>query len=149
MGTLCFEADVDPVHVSVNRHYKNQAAVPPEVRRGMNKVRDAVRKEIERTGFTVGVDDLFSLTFDFYFRTWAGDIDNPIKRTQDAIIEGLNREGQPKVDDKSVIELHVRKHIADRKQNPRIAVCLRLRDNGVVKTPEGQKKPTATATWVG
>lgn len=149
MSTLCFEVDVDPVQISVNKHFKNQAAVPPGVRKGMNTVRDAIREQIDQQAFEVGPTDLIAMTFDFYFRTWSGDIDNPIKRSIDAIMEGINQPGRPRVDDNRVVELHVRKHIAASDQNPRIAVCLRLRDDGVVKTPEGYKKPQSAATWVG
>lgn len=149
MDTLCLEIDVDPVQISVNRHFKNRSAVPPGVRLGMDQVVKETRNQIESQGFTVGETDLLSMTFDFYFRTWSGDIDNPIKRSIDAIMEGINQPGIARVDDKRIVDLHVRKRIAARDQNPRIAVCIKLMDGESVETPKGYKKPRSAAAWVG
>jgi Holliday junction resolvase RusA-like endonuclease len=142
--------DLSPVQVSVNARFLNNGTIPPNVRRAMNDIKDAVEQQILREGFSVGTDDFMIFSLDFYFPTWAGDIDNPIKRTIDAIMDAFNRDKtKAKINDNRVIELHVRKMVADHRTAPRIEGCIKLVDGDKVKSPAGVAKPVSEPTWVG
>lgn len=150
MDTFCFAVDLSPVQVSVNARFQNNSVIPPEVRKGMDKIKDAVQEQILAEGFTVGPEDFMIFSLDFYFSSWAGDIDNPIKRTIDAIMDAFNRDKtQPKINDNRVIELHVRKLVSGPFRSPRIEGCIKLVDGATVKSPAGVEKPKSEPTWVG
>jgi hypothetical protein len=150
MNTFCFAVDLSPSDVSVNARFQNNSVIPPKVRAGMEAIKDSVEQQIEREGFTVGPEDFLIFSLDFFFKTWAGDIDNPIKRTIDAVMDAINRDKQHgKVDDKRIIALHVRKMIADPHTAPRIEGCIKLVDGDKVKSPAGVEKPKSEPQWVG
>lgn len=96
-----FSADIDPVALTVNKRFRSNRTIHPDVRRAMDDLVKIVTAKKNREGFELRRDSLLSLTFVFTFRTNRADLDNPLKRTIDSLAEAIG------FNDSRVWEIHL------------------------------------------
>jgi hypothetical protein len=86
---LELELAVDPRELQVNRRYRDNHALTPEVRAAMQTIQGQVFDAVhEQPDFRLA--GTYELALRFSFLTMASDIDGPVKRTIDAIALGIN-----------------------------------------------------------
>jgi len=133
-----FTVNTDPVGLSVNKRYLSNGTIHKEVRAEMQKVKDAALRAAAEQHFSLQADSFLRLTFTFTFRTGRPDLDNPLKRTLDAIAEALG------FNDSRVWEAHLYRAIGD----PGIHVSIEEINREDVDYPDGYKPPQQEPRWV-
>lgn len=108
MGITVVAHGVKPEDLSRNIQYRNSGVLPPRPRAAMKRVAELVERAVSRSNYHPGREVVVSL--EFPFTSSRSDVDGPIKRTIDAVQQGV-RAAYPdeKWDDKAVTQVLAKK----------------------------------------
>ena len=137
---LTIEVPVNPANISVNIRYLSNSTVPPAVRREMDTIVEYAELAAQEMEWEIGATDYLDIHFIYYFENWRPDLDNPIKRSLDALSEALV------FNDNRVVHLCVTRRIDP--VSPRIRVEVVLVPLADVPSPRGMKRKNADPVWV-
>jgi len=128
---------IDPVSLSVNKHFKNGTIVHPDVQKAQKVVKKATEGAMNLQRPTFSPDSFLKIEFVFTFSTARADLDNPLKRTLDAIADvvGFN--------DSRVWDIHLKRRIGE----PEVWAFIEEMEVGDY-LPEGYKPPMQEAEWL-
>jgi Holliday junction resolvase RusA-like endonuclease len=132
---------INPQRLSVNLRFKGGHTVPPDTRKAMDQIRDFIADLAERLGFEIGPYDYLRFDYQLGMTSWRSDLDNPIKRTTDAISEAL------KFNDSRIVDECIHKEVVG-EGNEYIDVTVTTIDQSMVSSPIGFKRPNRGALWV-
>jgi Holliday junction resolvase RusA-like endonuclease len=139
---LVIRLDVDPVGLTQNFRFKGTYAVPAHIRKIMDKIRQETRSAIADQEWEMGPTDDIEIQFDEYFRTRRGDWDNPVKRTQDAVCDGIG------INDNRVRRAIVNRYCSD-EDEPYMVITVRILPEDETPCARRVKKPKDAPIWVG
>lgn len=109
--TLVVRSPTNPLDVRVNSRFYGSQALPPAVREGILAIFHDTQRAVEEQGYDPGLGYV-QMDITFTFASNRGDIDGPLKRTIDAVADGIKRSGYPKFHDGKVKKLVVRRRTA-------------------------------------
>lgn len=120
---------VDPKSLRVNIRFQSNRTLPPIVRKAMEDTKRVLEQDAIAQDWEVRPLDRYAMRLDIIMNDKRADLDGPIKRTIDAIADGLQ------INDQKIDELHVYRHVG----NPGIgyAVWTLVDDEDVEEDPDG------------
>jgi Holliday junction resolvase RusA-like endonuclease len=129
--------EMDPVGLSVNKRFRSNSTVHPDVVKLQKEIVKECQHVMKREK-PLQRDTFLRLTLIYTFRTFRADLDNPIKRTIDALAEGLD------FNDSRIYEIHVYRRVGGTEVWAQIEE-IPARE---VPMPEGYLPPEQEPTWV-
>jgi len=89
---LRVHSPVDPTDFSVNIRFRGKQALHPRARAAIADLYAATRTSIRECGWQPPIPQQFEVTAWFNFKNDRGDLDNPYKRVQDAVLDAIKDE---------------------------------------------------------
>lgn len=102
---LTFRSSVDPKLLAVNKRFRDNSVLPPEVRKAKKELAEEAGFQMigQNRGWKQRSSDYYIVAIDFFMTDFRTDTDGPLKRAMDAIFEGAG------LSDSRVQEIYLRR----------------------------------------